>query len=114
MLAFAVQIWSNAYFPQSRPLLYNFRDFSQVQSASCTKQSSGAYIIKVVHKPITGVTPDMLTWMFTQGLRMSSVSIVGCQRARHCFLDWHRKGSRWAGRGWVIAGWAGRGQGIDG
>ncbi|KAI8463549.1 MAG: hypothetical protein J3K34DRAFT_443586 [Monoraphidium minutum] len=58
--------------PAERPPLWPFREMSS-GTVTCADGKSGSIVLTVVHAPIPNVTPDMLTWLFLNGLRQSSV-----------------------------------------
>jgi hypothetical protein len=69
------KVLDSTAFPASRPPLPDFRTWEDVESASCTvvPNTGGALLLRVVHKPIPNITPDMLAWLYEEGLRKSSV-----------------------------------------
>lgn len=62
-------------FPDAgaRPQLWAFRKMEDCVSWQCKAGPGNSIILTVVHNNIKNVTPDMLTWLFMQGLRQQSV-----------------------------------------
>lgn len=61
------KILSSADFPATpanRPPLWPFRSLSDAQEVTCEVNDLGVQFVKVVHKPLKGVTPEMMTWLY--------------------------------------------------
>ncbi|KAI8474447.1 MAG: class 3-domain-containing protein [Monoraphidium minutum] len=51
-------------FPTERPPMWPFRTFKDAKSWSCDVSRNGRVQVEVEHKPLPGVTPDMMTWLY--------------------------------------------------